>query len=46
MKKIKRDKLLDTLKVLIQIDDIEVIKCVIESLIEQLEDEGNVNANK
>ena len=34
-------KLKEILKVLLEVDDIEIIKCVIESLIEELEEKNN-----
>lgn len=36
--KITKQKLLIILSVLLEIDDIEIIKCVLESIIEELKD--------
>jgi len=38
-----RKKILVILSVLLKIDDIEIIKCVIESLIEELKDDSNAD---
>ena len=38
----QKDKLLKILSILLKIDDIEVIKCTIESIIEELDDTPNV----
>lgn len=37
----KRKKMINVLKVLLTLEDIDVIKCTIESLIEELEDSSN-----
>jgi hypothetical protein len=39
MKKIDHQKLIKVLNVLLSIEDIEIIKCTIESIIEELKDE-------
>lgn len=40
---IPREKLLVILSVLLKIDDIEIIKCVIESLLEELEEDSETD---
>lgn len=39
MTSLKIDKILKTLKMALQLDDLETVKCVLESLVEELEDE-------
>jgi len=39
-------RIINILKILLDIDDIEVIKCVIESLIEELDDRNDDPDNK
>jgi len=38
MKKDQIEKIISRLKLLLKLDDLEIIQCVIESLIEELED--------
>jgi hypothetical protein len=40
MTKVKLKKIIDTLKLLLKLDDMEVLKCALESLIEDLEEES------
>jgi len=41
-----KQRLISILKILLDIDDIEVIKCVIESLIEELDDHSGTPIEK
>ncbi len=46
MKKFNRENLIKVLSVLLNIEDIEVIKCTIESIIEDLKDAPDADSLK
>lgn len=41
-----REKILSTLKILLKVENIEIIQCTLESLIEELEEDYNDNGQQ